>query len=133
MISRLACLFFCVAAAGCDTFDAAPPASRPETRDAPPRADNTARNERDKGDATLTPMDQSESGPDIAITAEIRRAILADTSLSSNAANIKIITSGGVVTLRGPVNSTGERAAIEAKAKAVAGVTRVDNQLETTP
>ena len=47
-----------------------------------------------------------------------------------NAHNVKIITSGGVVTLRGPVNSPQEKAAIEAKAKQVAGVTRVDNLLE---
>jgi len=35
-----------------------------------------------------------------------------------------------IPTLRGPVKSTEEKAAIEAKAKQVAGVTRVDNLLE---
>jgi osmotically-inducible protein OsmY len=35
-----------------------------------------------------------------------------------------------VVTLRGPVKSSEERASIGAKAEHVAGVTRVDNQIE---
>lgn len=92
--------------------------------------DNTARNQGDVGASALTPMDQSESGPDVEISAQVRRAILADSSMSVNGENVKIITSSGVVTLRGPVATDAERAAIEAKAKAVAGVTRVDNQLE---
>ena len=43
---------------------------------------------------------------------------------------MKIITSNGIVTLRGPVKSAREKAAIEAKAKQVAGVQSVNNQLE---
>ncbi|MGH7241921.1 MAG: BON domain-containing protein [Phycisphaerales bacterium] len=80
--------------------------------------------------ATKTPMDQSNAKADIDITAAIRRAIMEDKSMSTNAQNCKIITEGGVTTLRGPVNSQSEKDAIEAKAKSVAGVTRVDNQLE---
>lgn len=78
-----------------------------------------------------TPMDQSESPAQIAITSEIRKAIIADKAMSMNAQNCKIITEkSGVVTLRGKVDSQAEKDAVEAKAKAVAGVTRVDNQLE---
>jgi osmotically-inducible protein OsmY len=44
--------------------------------------------------------------------------------------SVKIITSDGTVTLRGPVKSDKERAEIEAKAKQVSGVKRVENQLE---
>jgi len=77
-------------------------------------------------------MDQSNSKADIDITASIRRAIMEDKSMSMNAQNVKIITAAGVTTLRGPVNSQAEKDAIEAKAKAVAGVTRVDNQIEVT-
>ncbi len=40
------------------------------------------------------------------------------------------ITSGGNVTLRGPVKSEQEKGAVEAKAKQVAGVTAVNNLLE---
>jgi hyperosmotically inducible periplasmic protein len=93
-------------------------------------ADNTARNDRDSSGATKTPLDQGQNAQDIEISANIRKAILEDDSLSSNAHNVKIITSGGTVTLRGPVKSTQEKAAIESKARQVAGVTRVDSFLE---
>ena len=93
-------------------------------------ADNTARNERDRNPATQVPTDQGESQADREISANVRKAVTADDSLSINAQNIKIVTSNGTVTLRGPVKSTQEKAAIETKAKQVAGVTRVDNLLE---
>jgi hyperosmotically inducible protein len=92
--------------------------------------DNTGRNVRDRGGETKTPMDQSENEADRAITQNIRKAITADDSLSTNAKNVKIITNDGTVTLRGPVKSEKEKADIEAKAKQVAGVKKVDNQLE---
>ena len=94
-------------------------------------ADNTRRNEIDRKTDTKTPFDQSQSSEHIKITAEIRRAIIDDDSMSVNAQNIKIMTDkAGAVTLRGVVHSQAEKSSIEAKAKAVAGVTRVDNQLE---
>ena len=92
--------------------------------------DNTARNKGDSS-AAKTPMDQSQSGDDVKVTAAIRRAIMDDKAMSMNAQNCKIITDkSGVVTLRGVVDSQAEKDAIQAKAQAVAGVTRVDNQLE---
>jgi hyperosmotically inducible protein len=93
-------------------------------------ADNTARNTRDRDAATQTSGDQAENETDRQISANVRQAVVGDSSLSTNAHNVKIVTSGGTVTLRGPVKSTEEKAAIEAKAKQVAGVTRVDNLLE---
>jgi osmotically-inducible protein OsmY len=78
----------------------------------------------------LTPIDQGTSDADVRITQEIRKAVVEDDALSVNGENVKIITVDGVVTLRGPVANAQERASIEAKAKGVAGVTRVDNQLE---
>ena len=93
-------------------------------------ADNSGRNVRDRDDQTKTPGDQSENEADRAITQNIRQVITADDSLSTNAKNVKIITNDGTVTLRGPVKSEKEKAEIEAKAKQVAGVKRVDNQLE---
>ena len=92
-----------------------------------PDADNTAKNA-DNPAADVT--NQSESEADIQTTAAIRKAVVDDKSLSTNAHNVKITTANGVVTLRGPVKSEQEKSAIEAKAKAVAGVTRVDNLLE---
>lgn len=97
---------------------------------AAPDADNTARNERDSNEAAKTPLDQGENASDLEVTASIRKAIVADDSLSSNAHNVKIITSAGLVTLRGPVKSAQEKTTVEMKAKQVAGVTRVENLLE---
>ncbi|WP_374089610.1 BON domain-containing protein [Methylomicrobium lacus] len=95
-----------------------------------PALDNTGRNVRDKGDATLTPEDQMENESDITITATIRQAVVKDESLSVNAQNIKIITRNGVVTLRGPVKSEAESMKLQQIAKQTPGVVRVDNQLE---
>jgi hyperosmotically inducible periplasmic protein len=92
--------------------------------------DNSGRNVRDRDDQNKTTADQSENEADRTITQNIRRAVTADDSLSTNAKNVKIITNNGMVTLRGPVKSEKEKAEIEAKAKQVAGVKSVDNQLE---
>ena len=92
--------------------------------------DNSGRNVRDRDDQNKTTGYQSENEADRTITQNIRRAVTADDSLSTNAKNVKIITNNGTVTLRGPVKSEKEKAEIEAKAKQVAGVKSVDNQLE---
>jgi len=92
--------------------------------------DNTGRNVRDRGGLTLTPGDQSESEADRTLTQEIRKAVVADDSLSTLAKNIKIITIDGVVTLRGPVQSPQEKESIETKAQQIAGIDKIDNQLE---
>ena len=92
--------------------------------------DNSGRNVRDRNDQTKTAGDQSESEADRTISQNIRKALTADDSLSTNAKNVKIITNDGTVTLRGPVKSEKEKTDIEAKAKQVAGVKSVDNQLE---
>jgi len=94
--------------------------------------DNTGRNVRDRNDATLTPGDQSESAADLSLTQEIRKAVVADDGLSTTAKNVKIITVDGRVTLRGPVNTAQEKAAIVAKAQRIAGAAKVDDQLEVT-
>ena len=96
----------------------------------PTPADNTDKNDRDRDPAALTPGDQGENEADRTITQKIRQAVVANDTLSMNAKNVKIITNDGTVTLRGPVKSEKEKSDIEAKAKQVAGVKRVDNQLE---
>jgi hyperosmotically inducible periplasmic protein len=93
-------------------------------------ADDTGRNTRDSDGATLTADRQSNSKADVEITRQIRRAIVKDDSLSTDAHNVKIITSGGVVTLRGPVASSEEKMAVAKKVEKINGVRRVDNQLE---
>jgi hyperosmotically inducible periplasmic protein len=96
----------------------------------PVAPDNTKQNERDRSSAAATPPDQRENETDLKITQHIRQAVMADGSLSFTAKNVKIITAGGKVTLRGPVQTDAERSAIEAAARKVAGVTQVDNQIE---
>lgn len=93
-------------------------------------ADNSGRNERDRNSELLTPIDQSETEADRMITTKIRQAVVNDDNLSVNAKNIKIITRNGVVTLRGPVNTDVEKAEIVKKARAIQGVSRIDDQIE---
>jgi osmotically-inducible protein OsmY len=93
-------------------------------------SDNTGRNVRDRDERARTPLDQSESEADRTLTQKIRRAIMNDDSLSTNAKNIKVISINGVVTLRGPVANSREKEIISRKVKDVQGILRVDNQLE---
>lgn len=93
-----------------------------------PKADNTKQNVRDRHD-TLTPMDQGNSKDETQITASIRKQIVGS-KMSFNAKNAKVITQGTKVTLRGPVKTDEEKAQLESLARATAGVTDVDNQLE---
>jgi len=97
---------------------------------APVPADDTGKNVRDRSDHAVTADQQSNSRGDVKITREIRRKIVHDKTLSTSAHNVKIVTIDGVVTLRGPVASTEEKAVIGEAAKKVAGVGKVDNQLE---
>lgn len=95
-----------------------------------PDADNTKKNERDAAGETLTPIDQSNDAADIKITADIRKMLMDDPSLSALAKNVKIITvTGGAVTLRGPVENEQEKITIEKHANMV-GATSVTNQIE---
>lgn len=119
LISMLALAFV-----GCDHTP------EPKTSAANYEKDNTGRNVRDRSSESVTSGDQSESAADRTITQQIRKAIMDDAHLSTNAKNVKIITNNGVVVLRGPVATEQEREAIEVKAKGVAGVKRVENELE---
>ena len=94
--------------------------------------DNTARNARDRQPAAKTADQQSNANADVDITRRIRRAIVADKALSTNAHNVKIITRAGKVTLKGPVRNDGEKRAVEAKAAEVAGATNVTSQVSVT-
>jgi hyperosmotically inducible periplasmic protein len=93
-------------------------------------ADDTGRNVRDRDENAKTADQQSNSKEDLEITRKIRRALVEDKSLSTSAHNVKIVTVDRVVTLRGPVVSAKEKASVAAKAEKVAGVSKVENQLE---
>jgi hyperosmotically inducible protein len=92
--------------------------------------DNTKKNK----DQTSPTADQQKINPaDRVITQKIRKAVHGDTSLSTYAHNIKIITQDGKVTLRGPVRTEDEKNNLQAKAVTVAGQDNVTNQLEIAP
>jgi hyperosmotically inducible protein len=95
-----------------------------------PLADNTGQNK----DQSQPTADQQKMNPaDRAITQKIRKAIHDDSTLSTYAHNIKIITQDGKVTLRGPVRTEDEKAGLEAKAVSVAGQGNVNDMLEVAP
>ena len=114
----------------------APVTTRSTTRDTAAtgepalRPDNTGVNERDRDPNAKTPLDQGENEADRKTTAEIRQRIVNADNMSINARNVKIITSGGKVTLRGPVNSAAEHDTIVRFAREVAGENNVDDHLE---
>jgi hyperosmotically inducible protein len=75
---------------------------------------------------------QSNQSSDIAITRDIRRALIKDKSLSIAAHNVTIITKGGKVTLKGRVESAAEKQTVESAASNVAGAGNVIDQLTTS-
>ena len=96
-------------------------------------ADNTAVNKRDQNHDTAMPTDQPNNKSDIEFAARVRNAIVNDDSLSTKAHNVKLVAAAGTVVLRGPVASAEEKAQVEKIVSGVAGVTRVDNQLDVAP
>ena len=93
-------------------------------------ADNSAQNVRDRGNDTMTPMDQSNKPEDVDLTRRVRQAVESDSGLSTDAKNVKIITVDGVVWLRGPVKSAQEKAEIARAAHNVAGARNVRDEME---
>jgi len=92
--------------------------------------DNTKKNK----DQTSPNADEQKMSPsDRAITQKIRKSVHDDTTLSTYAHNIKIVTQDGKVTLRGPVRSVEEKSNLQAKAETIAGQENVTNQIEVAP
>src|SRR6202162_1578706 len=95
--------------------------------------DNTKVNERDRRKDEPTSDQQKDNRSAQDITQQIRQSIMKDKSLSTYAHNVKIITQGGQVTLKGPVRSEDEKKAIETKASEVAGDGKVTSELKIKP
>jgi hyperosmotically inducible periplasmic protein len=93
-------------------------------------ADNTAHNAGGQGDNAATADKQSNDPNDIGIVQKIRASVVQDKALSFDAKNSKIIVNGGMVTLRGPVESEQEKNAVAEKAIQVVGKAKVKNELE---
>ena len=102
-------------------------------QDTQKKPDNTATNKRDRDNSAPTADNQKNNKTDLETTRKIRRAIVKDKSLSVYAHNVKIITHGGMVTLKGPVRSEGEQKAVVALAAQVAGDANVKSELQVAP
>jgi osmotically-inducible protein OsmY len=98
-----------------------------------PAPDNTKTNQGDASKNAKTADQQKMNPADRETTKKVRSALMDDKSLSTYAHNIKIITTDGMVTLKGPVRSEEEKSAIEAKARQIAGDSNVTNNLTVAP
>jgi hyperosmotically inducible protein len=105
-------------------------ACKSHSNDAAP-ADNTAQNKRDH-DTTPTADNAGQSATDRDLTQQIRKAVMDDGALSTNAHNCKIVVQNGMVTLVGPVASDDERTRVADIATKIVGAGKVTNQLEVT-
>jgi hyperosmotically inducible periplasmic protein len=94
-----------------------------------PSPDNTKVNKRDQQPSQKTADQQKNNASDLETTRQIRKVITADDSLSTDAHNVKIITIDGKVTLKGPVRTPAEKAAVFSKAVEIAGAKNVTNQI----
>ncbi len=92
--------------------------------------DNSGINKRDKSVVEMTAQDQSNNPAAIEITRKIRAAINKNESLSTYAKNIKIITKGNMVILKGPVRSSDEINTINKAAVKMAAGYEIQNDLE---
>ncbi len=95
--------------------------------------DNSKTNQGDANNGAVTAQKQAMNPADRELTRKIRHSIMQDKSLSTYAHNIKIISQDGKVTLKGPVNTDDEKAAINAKAVAIAGADNVTNEIMVKP
>jgi osmotically-inducible protein OsmY len=105
-----------------------------QSTDPQTKPENTALNKRDQSPNEATADQQKMNAADRALTAKIRRAVVADKSLSTYAHNVKIISQNGTVTLKGPVRSDDEAKSIRAKATDGAGSPdKIVNQMSVKP
>jgi hyperosmotically inducible protein len=121
-------------AADKDPAGAYEPSGKTTPRSAPdqdtPAADNTGTNQRDRKDSEPTADQQKNGKSDLDLTAEIRRSVMADKALSTNAHNVKIIAENGKVTLKGPVATAKEKKIVEKKAQQIAGSANVVSEIQ---
>ncbi|WP_035496913.1 BON domain-containing protein [Citrifermentans bremense] len=123
-------LLIAIALSAAVVFNAPPQATAAQDSSAA-KADNSKKNkEASKG---VTADQQKENKPDRETTRQIRRAVVKDKSLSIKAHNVKIITTNGKVTLKGPVKSESEKTTIEKIAEGIVGKGNITNEIEVAP
>jgi len=101
------------------------PVPRAAAQQAP---DNTAHN-KNQDNQTQSADKQSNAKSDREITAKIRKEIMANKDLSTYAHNVKIITTNGAVTLKGPVQSEDEKSKVAQIAGNVVSSDKVTNEI----
>ena len=97
------------------------------------QGDNSGRNVGDNRPGAITPQVQSLKSSDIRIVTAIRKAMIKDANLSTNAKNAKVIVINGKVILRGPVASSREKQTIFNLAENCVGPKNILNKLEVLP
>ena len=94
-----------------------------------PQADDTGKNLPTAHKDSNRADQQSHAASDVELAKKIRQSIMQDKSLSTYGHNVKVITNGGIVHLKGPVRSPEEKDSIGTKAAAIAGAENVKNDL----
>lgn len=102
-----------------------PPSSTPVRN-----ADNTARNAADSKKDPAVADQQPNDENDLKLLQSIRKGVMDEKPLSMDAKNCKIIVRGGMVTLRGPVDTAQEKKSITEIATRLAGNGKVTDELE---
>jgi hyperosmotically inducible periplasmic protein len=104
--------------------------SNAQSGDGQVKPDNTKVNRRDQDPGAATADQQKMNPADRALTAKIRKSVMADKGLSTYAHNVKIVSQDGTVTIKGPVHSDDEVTSIMAKAtEATGSPDKVINQM----
>ena len=96
-------------------------------------ADNTVNNKPDHAGSGTTADQQKSGNSDLQLTASIRQSIVADSSLSTYAHNVKIVVEDGEATLKGPVRTQEEKSTVAAKAAAIVGQDNVVDEMSVVP
>jgi len=96
-------------------------------------ADNTKVNTQDRASGAVTADQQKENAGDRDLTKKIRQSLTKDKSLSTYAHNVKIVSQGGQVTLKGPVRTEEEKRIVATRATDIAGAGHVVNEITVAP
>jgi hyperosmotically inducible protein len=86
-------------------------------------------NSKQNKNQTQTADTQTNAKSDRLITQKIRKAIMADKTLSTYAHNVKIVTVNGAVTLKGPVQSEEEKQKVASEAANAVSADKITNEI----
>jgi osmotically-inducible protein OsmY len=100
--------------------------------DREPRAADISARDQTVKPVSIASVHDADVVTDSQLTARIRKSIVADDTLSTNAKNVKITSNKDEVILRGPVPTSEEKSRVESHAQQEAGARHVNNQMEVT-